>query len=151
MKMNWKLIFVGGIVLYAAQWVVSMITAPLIHQGVLVELYQLNAQFWRPELNEVPPDMAALMPRWITTGLIGAFITAGIYGEIHKSFSGDGWIKGAKYGVVLSLFGLSVSLGFSGVFNLPDAIWAWWMLEYVLYYLVGGMALGWFAGRFAAD
>ena len=50
--MNWKLIFVGGIVLYAAHWVVSMITAPLIHQGVLVELYQLNAQFWRPELNE---------------------------------------------------------------------------------------------------
>ena len=149
--MNWKLIFVGGIVLDAAQWVVAMITAPLIHEGVLNELYQLNAQFWRPELNQDPPDMAALMPRWITTGLIGAFITAGVYGVIHKSFAGDGWIKGAKFGLVLALLSATVSLGFSGVFNLPDAIWGWWALDSLFYYLAGGMALGWFAGRYAAD
>jgi len=149
--MNWKLIFVGGIVLYAAQWLVAMITGPLIHEGVLDELYQLNAQFWRPELNQEPPDMAALMPRWITTGLIGAFVTAGVYGVIHRSFAGDGWVKGAKFGLMLALISATVSLGLSGVFNLPDAIWGWWALDSLFYYLAGGMALGWFAGKYAAD
>ena len=69
--MNWKLIFGGGIVYYAGAWLVAMISGPLIHEGVLDELYKLHAQFWRPELNQVPPDMAALMPRWIASGLIG--------------------------------------------------------------------------------
>ncbi len=148
--MNWKLIFVGGIVYYAAAWLVAMVSGPLIHEGVLAELYKLHAQFWRPELNQVPPDMAALMPRWIATGLIGSFIIAGIYGVIRSSFEGGGWLKGAKYGLVLFLIGITASLGWSGVFNLPDELWAWWALDSLFYYLAGGVALGWFADKYAA-
>ncbi len=148
--MNWKLIFGGGIVYYAGAWLVAMISGPLIHEGVLDELYKLHAQFWRPELNQVPPDMAALMPRWIASGLIGSFLIAGVYGVIGSSFDGAGWLKGVKYGLVLFLISISLSLGWSGVFNLPDEIWVWWTLDSLFYFLVGGMALGWFADKYAA-
>ena len=148
--MNWKLIFVGGIVYYAAAWLVGMVSGPLIHQGVLEEAYIQNAQFWRPELNEEPPNMAALMPLWIASGLIGSFIIAGVYGAIRSSFNGDGWLKGAKYGLVLFLIGVTMNLGWSGVFNLPYEIWGWWTLESLFFYLAGGIALGWFADKYAA-
>lgn len=148
--MNWKLIFVGGIVYYAGAWLVAMISGPLIHEGLLDELYKLHAQFWRPELNQEPPDMAALMPRWIASGLIGSFLIAGVYGVIRSSFDGAGWLKGLKYGLVLFLISISLSLGWSGVFNLPDEIWVWWTLDSLFYFLVGGMALGWFAEKYAA-
>ncbi len=148
--MNWKLIFVGGIIYYAATWLVVPISGWLIHENLLDELYKLHAQFWRPELNQEPPDMAALMPRWIATGLIGSFLIAGVYGVIRSSFDGAGWLKGLKYGLVLFLISISLSLGWSGVFNLPDEIWVWWTLDSLFYFLVGGMALGWFAEKYAA-
>ncbi len=148
--MNWKLIFVGGIVYYAAAWVVAIFSGPLIHEGVLDELYKMHAQFWRPELNQEPPDMAALMPRWIVTGLIGSFVIAGVYDVVRASFGGDGWLKGAKYGLVLFLIAATVTLGWSGVFNLPDALWGWWTLESIFYYLAGCIALGWYAEKYAA-
>ncbi|MCH9025734.1 MAG: hypothetical protein IIA05_01290 [Proteobacteria bacterium] len=127
-----------------------MISGPLIHEGVLDELYKAHAQFWRPELNQEPPDLAALMPRWIATGLIGSFLIAGVYGVVRSSFDGAGWLKGLKYGLVLFLISISLALGWSGVFNLPDELWVWWTLESLFYFLVGGMALGWFADKYAA-
>jgi hypothetical protein len=65
MKFNIKVILLGGLALYAAQWVVSMVSGAIIHEGILTEMYQAHASFWRPELNQQPPDMAALMPRWM--------------------------------------------------------------------------------------
>ena len=40
-------------------------------------------------------------------------------------------------------------LNWSGVFGLPDAIWAWWWAESVVYVLIGAAALGWVADRVA--
>lgn len=148
--MNWKLIFVGGIVFYAAQWVVSMATAQVIHEVVLSDLYLQTAQFWRPELNQDPPDMAALLPHWIAAGLFSSFLLAFVFGWIRSSLAGAGWTKGLKFGVILSLFSAAFMLGWSGVFNLPAAIWGWWWFESVLYFLFGGAVLGWFAERYAA-
>jgi len=146
--MNWKLIIVGGIVFYAAQWVVGMATGVFIHNGVLLPYYLETAQFWRPELNQVPPDMAALLPRWIATGLIASFLSVFVYGWVRPALSGAGWLKGLKFGVIAVLFTTGCMLGWSGVFNLPNAIWAWWWFEAVLYFLIGGIVLGWFAERF---
>ena len=53
------------------------------------------------------------------------------------------WLKGMKYGVILFLFSLCMSAGWPGVFNLPETTWAWWNTENLVYYLVGGAALGW--------
>jgi hypothetical protein len=72
MEMNAKLILLGGIAWYATAWVVSMATASFIHEGVLADDYLATAAFWRPELMQDPPDMAALMPRWLATGLMSA-------------------------------------------------------------------------------
>ena len=47
--------------------------------------------------------MAALMPMWITVGLITAFIVAGIYGVIRNVFSGPAWQRGLKFGIVVWL------------------------------------------------
>ena len=49
MKFNVKVIALGGLAYYVAQFVVSMVTGPFIHEGVLNELYMANASFWRPE------------------------------------------------------------------------------------------------------
>jgi hypothetical protein len=147
--MNWKVIVIGGVLLYVATFIVSMITGPLIHNGILLDDYQATAQFWRPELMQQPPDMAALMPRWIASGLIGAFIFAGIYDIVRRALSGAGWKRGLKYGVMLALFNVAWNLGYAGVFNLPENIWAWWTLDGALMYLAGGAVLGWIAERLA--
>lgn len=147
--MNIKTVLLGGFAFYLAQFVVSMATGPLIHEGVLTEAYRATAGFWRPELNQVPPDMAALMPRWIAVGLVMAFILAALYTQLVAAFSGPGWLKGLKYGLGLGIVNLCIAAGWSGVFNLPDLIWAWWVLEGFAYFLAGGAALGWVAGKFS--
>lgn len=141
--MNLKVILVGGAVYYAAQWVVGMGTGPLIHNGILVEAYQATATFWRPELMKQPPDMAALLPMWIATGLFGAFLSAAVYDWVRPALAGAGWQRGLKFGVIAFIFQLVAILGMQGVFNLPIKIWMWWSIEAAAYLLVGGVALGW--------
>jgi len=147
--MNWKLVVLGGLVFFVVTWIVGFATGPLIHNGVLLPLYKENAEFWRPELAQDPPDMAALLPRWITTGLIGAFLTALVYGWVRPAFAGPGWKKGLVFGVAVWLLNVTWFLGWSGVFDLPDEIWIWWALEALLYFLIGGLALGWVAEKLA--
>jgi hypothetical protein len=149
MQFNIKVIVAGGLAMYVAQFAVSMLTGPFIHEGVLLEPYQANASFWRPELNQDPPDMAALMPRWIAVGVIAAFILAGIFDNIRGGLDGSMLVRGAKYGFILFLVNLCISAGWSGVFNLPEAIWVWWNAEALLYYVVGGAVLGWVTGKLA--
>jgi hypothetical protein len=149
--MNWKLIVVGGLVYYIVTFIVSMATGPLIHEGVLDPVYRANEAFWRPELNQDPPDMAALMPRWIVSGLVSAFFIAGIYGAVRPAFSGPGWRKGLVYGFIVGLLMAMFCLGWSGVFGLPDKIWIWWALEGFLYMLPGGAALGWIGQKLAPE
>jgi hypothetical protein len=148
--MNWKLIILGGLAMYVVMFIISMLTGPIIHEGVLKESYIENSQFWRPELNQDPPDMASLMPRWIGMGLLTSFIFAGIYGIINSAFSGAGWMRGLKYGLMLSVMMCCFSAGWSGIFNLPDSLWAWWGAESFLYYLPGGALLGWLGDKFGA-
>ena len=145
--MNWKLIVLGGLAFYLVTFVVSFVTGPVIHNGILKETYRQSAELWRPALMQDPPDMAALMPRWITSGVIGGLLMAAIYGWVRPAFSGPGWKRGLLYGTILSLFGIAWCLGYSGVFNAPDKIWAWWALESFLYYLPAGAVLGWLAEK----
>lgn len=149
--MNWKIIFIGGLAFYIAQWIISFGTGPLIHDGVLNDLYIDNASFWRPELVQDPPDMAALLPRWIATGLICTLILAAIYAWIRGCFGGPGWMKGLKYGLILWLFGICQMAGWSGVFNLPETIWIWWGIEAILYFAIGGMVLGWVSEKLSPE
>jgi hypothetical protein len=151
MKLNLKVILLGGLAFYVAQFAVSMGLGPLIHEGVLNDLYMANASFWRPELNQDPPDMAALMPRWIATGLIAAFILTAIYDNLRSALDGAPWLKGVKYGVILFLFGATMSAGWSGVFNLPETIWVWWNIEALAYYLIGGAVLGWVTAKLSPE
>lgn len=148
--MNWKLVILGGLALYVTTFAIGMVTGVVIHEGILDPLYQEHSEFWRPELRQDPPDMAALMPRWIATGLATSFVIAGIYGAVHKAFSGAGWSKGLKYGVVVSAVWCTACAGFSGVFDLPDKLWLIWGLESFLYYLPGGAVLGLLHEKFLA-
>ena len=110
-----------------------------------------TTEYWRPELTQDPPDMAALMPRWIATGLITTFILVGIYDNIRDAFDGSGIVKGHKFGFVLSLIYGATAAGWSGVFNLPETIWAWWVAEGFFIYCLSGAVLGWYVGKFASD
>ena len=143
MKFNFKTIIIGGIVFYVAQFFASLITGNLIHEGVLDPLYKATSEFWRPELQTDPPDMAALMPRWIAVGLIMAFIFTAIYDNIRSALDGSGMIKGLKYGLLLAIITGAWSAGWSGVFNLPETIWAWWIVDGFIMFTIGGLALGW--------
>ena len=142
MKLNIKVILLGGLAMYVAEFLLSMATGGVIHEGILTELYQANASFWRPELNQQPPDMAALMPRLIAAGLITTFIMVAIYDNIRSSLDGSSWVKGVKFGFIVFLFSACFSAGWSGVFNLPGMIWFWWNVEAFAMYLVGGAVLG---------
>jgi hypothetical protein len=142
MKFNIKVIVLGGLAMYITQFIVSMITGPFIHENILVDAYIATSSFWRPELTQVPPDMAALLPRWITTGVITAFIITAIYDNIRSAFDGSGLLKGMKFGFVAFLFSACLSAGWSGVFNLPSEIWIWWSADFLVMYLVGGAVLG---------
>lgn len=147
--MNWKLIVIGGLAMYAVMFLLGIVTGPIIHDGILKDSYKATSGFWRPELQQDPPDMVSLMPYWITCGLIGCLLLAAIYGWIRPAFSGPGWQRGLYYGICLTVFGTTVILGWSGYFNLPSKIWIWWALEQPIYYLLGGAALGWVAQKVA--
>ncbi len=151
MKLEWKVIIGGGVLMYIAQFIVSFATGAFIHEGVLDPLYRATTEFWRPELNQDPPDIAALMPRWISTGVLISLVYAGIYDNIRTAFNGSGYIKGLKFGLMIAVIYALFCAAFSGVFNLPDAIWGWWALEGFIIYPLGGLVLGWFAEKFGSD
>lgn len=150
-RLSWKLVLLGGLAFYAAQWIIGMATGPLIHNGVLKPSYQETASFWRPELTQDPPDMVALLPYWIATGLVVALALAAIYGLVRPAFAGGGWKKGFKYGLVLAVFGACWNLGYSGVFNLPDVIWTWWTAEIFVFYPLSAIVLGWVGQKVAPE
>lgn len=147
--MNLKITFAGGLAMYLTQFVLSMGAGPLIHEGVLKASYRATSEFWRPELNQDPPDMVALLPLWVSVGIVGALLLAAVYGAIRRGFDGPGWLRGAKFGFVVWLVQLVTLAGLYGVFNLPYRIWAWWALEGVLYTVVGGAVLGVVAAKVA--
>ena len=43
MRLNFKTIIIGGLVFYAVQFILSMITGPLIHENILASLYKATA------------------------------------------------------------------------------------------------------------
>ncbi len=148
--MNGKLILVGGLAYYVVTMILGFgVTGPLIHEGVLEGIYPNHAEFWRPELNQDPPDMGPLMPRWITLGLISAFIVAAIYDCVRSAFHGPGWRRGLVFGLCLAGFACALMGGWSGIFNLPDKIWMWWGIETFIYLPIGGAVLGWVAEKVA--
>ena len=148
--MNWKTVVIGGIVFYVVMFIVSMATGPIVHEGILDPLYIANEQFWRPELTQDPPDMAALMPRWIAVGLISSIVLAALYGFVQSAFMGPGWKRGLFFGLGVSIIFSLLAAGWSGIFNLPEKIWVVWSLESFVYYLPGGAALGWVVGKLAS-
>lgn len=147
--MNWKLIIGGGLAYYIAAFIVSFAGGALIHEGVLDATYAATSSFWRPELVQDPPDMAALMPMWITTGIITSFILAGIYGVFRGALSGPAWQRGLKFGIAIWLLHSSLMASWSGVFNLPSKIWVWWSIDALIYTIVGSIVLGIVAEKLA--
>ena len=137
--------------MYVTQWILSMLSGPLIHEGILTGLYTQTQAFWRPELNQQPPDMVALLPHWITVGVIAALIQAAIYDNVRSAFDGSGLVKGLKFVLVAFLFHLFFSAGRSGVFNLTEVIRVWWNIEFLLMFLAGGAVLGLVAGKLAPE
>ncbi len=140
--MSWKLIILGGLAYYIAAFAVSFASGTLIHEGILQEAYDATSSFWRPELRQDPPDLAAVMPMWITVGLITSFVIAGVYGVFRRAFSGPAWQRGLKFGIAAWLLNASAMAGWSGVFDLPYNIWLWWGVDALIFMLVGSIVLG---------
>lgn len=147
--MNWKIVFVGGFVYYLVFLLLSFVGGAFIHspEGVLGPLYREFATFWRPELNATPPDMVGLLKIWVPVGLLSSFLLAGVFSVIRSSFAGSGLARGVKFGVVSWIFALISALGYWGLFNLPNKIWAWWLIEGIWMHLAAGAVLGFVADK----
>jgi len=147
--MNWKAVIVGAIVFWLVTNIVGFaVTGFVIHQKILDPIYRANESFWLPELAQDPPDMGAMMPKWLLNSFISSLIVAGIYVCVHGSFSGGGAKKGATWGLCLGFFAAATYLSMSGIFNLPMEIWIWWSVDALILFLIGGAAMGWTAERF---
>lgn len=147
--MNWKIVLLGGLAYYVTIFIGSFVTGQVIHEGILDAPYRATSEFWRPELVQDPPDMAALMPMWMFNGLIGALVVAAIFSWIRPAFAGPAWKKGLSYGIVLSAFAATINLGWSGVFDLPGEIWFWWVIEMTLLFVIGCTVLAIVAEKIA--
>ncbi len=147
--MNWKLVFLGAVVFWLAMNVLAFGTGPVIHNNILAADYDATASFWRPELNQDPPDMAALMPRWLLLSFIVSLVVAGIYACVHRCFNGPGWKRGMTWGLSIGLFAAALALSYSGVFALPLKIWIWWGIEGIVLYALAGAAMGWAGEKWA--
>jgi hypothetical protein len=144
--MKWKCIIIGGLVFWLVANVLSFATGPIIHQGALDADYRANSAFWRPELSQDPPDMAALMPVWLLNSLIVSLIVAWLYCRCRCG-DGPGWRRGMGFCLGLGIFACGSYLAMSGVFNLPSRIWIFWGIEALIIYLVAGAAMGWAVGK----
>ena len=147
--MNWKLIVLGGLAFFVTTMILGMGTGAVIHEGILDPAYGETTEFWRPELNQDPPDMAALMPYWMATGCITSLIIATLFGWVRSSFAGPGWKRGLVFGVFMTIFTVAIFLGYSGVFNLPAKIWIWWAVDSLILYAAGGAVMGLVAQKVA--
>ena len=147
--MNWKAVIVGAIVFWLVTNIVGMfVTGIVIHQKILDPIYRANEPFWLPALAQDPPDMAAVMPRWLLNSFVSSLVVAGIYVCVHGSFQGSGARKGAMWGLCLAFVAASTYNAMGGLFNLPTKMWLWWGLDAFILYLIGGAAMGWAAQKF---
>lgn len=149
--MNRKLVLVGGIVFWLVTNVLGMfVTGPIIHDGILDATYQAHEEFWRPELRQDPPDVAALLPHWLLISFATSVVIAGLYGCVRGSFGGPGWRRGMMWGLCLGIFAACSYVGMSGIFDLPMSLWIWWGVDALILFALGGAAMGWAGERFAA-
>jgi hypothetical protein len=146
--MNWKCIIIGAIVFFIVTNILGMfVSGTIIHEGILDPIYMANQSFWRPELNQDPPDMAALMPMWMLNSFISSLIVAGLYCCYRGCLSGPEWKRGMIFCFSLAIFYCGTLLAFSGVFNLPGKLWLWWAIDGLVIYSIGGLGMGWVVGR----
>ena len=150
--MNWKLIIIGGLVFWLVTNVLGLgVTGPIIHEMILDPLYMANESLWIEPLRQDPPDMAAVMPRWIVVSLISSLVVAGLYSCLRNSFEGPGWKCGMTWGFYLAILSCVTLVSYSGVIALPMTIVIWWSIDGLVLFLLGGAAMGWAGERFAGD
>lgn len=142
---------VGGLAFFVATFILGMASGAVIHTGILEAAYKANPTFWQPALAADPPDMAAIMPYWIVSGIVFSFVMAGIYGCTRQSFSGPAWRKGLAYGLTMAVFYGAVLGQLSGVFYLPATIWFWWGVEALVIWTLGGAVMGIAAAKVAPE
>lgn len=148
--MKLKCVVVGGLVFWVLSNILGMGLGPVIHEGVLDPHYQATETVWRPELRQHPPDMAAMMPLWLLNSLIVSLVVAWLYCACRCG-DGPGWKRGLRFGFGLGIFLCAVYRAWSGIFDLPGAIWLWWSLEGLLIYTACGAGMGWAVGKWCAD
>ena len=150
--MNWKLIVIGGLAFWLVTNILGLgVTGPIIHNSILDPIYRATEMLWIEPLRQDPPDLAAVMPRWIVVSLISSLVVAGLYSCLRKAFEGPGWKCGMTWGLYMGIFSFVTLLGYSGVIALPMTIVVWWGVDGLVLFVLGGAAMGWAGERFAGD
>ena len=76
-----------------------------------------------------------------------ALIAAAVYSAVRPALAGAPLVRGLKFGLITIAFCVINALGYHGVFNLPDRIWAWWIVGSVISNFLAGAVLGWVAQK----
>lgn len=148
--MSPKFIVLGGIAFFIVANIIGAVTGQLIHGpgGFLEPLYQAHQAMWRPELNQVPPDLAALAPLWVGMGLLNSLIVTTAYNVFAGALTGSPLANGLRFGAGASLIMVGLYCSYFGIFALPGTVWITWAIEGVFIYTLGGIALGYVARKF---
>lgn len=146
--MSARFIVLGGLAYFVVANIVGAVTGQLIHGegGFLEALYRANEAMWRPELNQKPPDLGALMPLWISVGLINSLIVAAVYNLFANAMRGGPIANGLRFGAGAGLIMIGLYASYFGIFALPATIWVTWAIEGLVIYSLGGITLA-FIGR----
>lgn len=148
--MNIKFVLIGTVAWFLISQVIGMVSGMLIHGpgGALNATYMEFAAMWRPELNQQPPDMAALLPLWMSMAALNALLMAVIYELIRPALNAGLVANGVRFALVTGLTMTALYAMHFGLFALPARVWIFWGIEGALNYLLGGIALAFIAGRF---
>lgn len=147
--MRWIFVPAGGLAFFVVSFLVGGVTGAVLHGegGLLEPAYRAHAQLWRPELNATPPDLGALMPLWLATGVLHSMIVALVYLLFAPALRGGVLANGLRFGVAMSLLMAGTYAMLYGVFALDGMVWAWWAVEGLVTYLLGGITLAFVAAR----
>ncbi len=150
--MNMRLVMVSTLAFWIVSNIIGMaVTGPIIHQKILDPEYRANESFWLPELRQDPPDMGALMPRWLLNSFLSSLVVGGIYSYVRNSFPAPGFKQGFYWGLSLAVFTVVTTNAWSGIFDLPSTLWIWWCVDAMIVFPVAGIAMGWAGSKFGGD
>jgi len=136
-----RVIVAGIIFALVAQVVHTLGTFPTMEFYVDPAYFNVWSKIMMPTTG--PPPMSFFYYA-IAFNVVTGILLASVYSIICEGIPRTGVKRGLFYGIILFLAaGIPSSLSMYLLINLPVALIAWWSLESLAIYLIGGVVIAW--------